>query len=179
MGSVSKTITINRPRATVFEFWRDFTNLPQFMHHLQSVRDLGQGLSRWQTKAPLGRSIEWDAQLTAERRGEFISWRSLAGDVSHAGQVRFQSAPGGRGTEVHVELTYEVPGGKAGEAFAKLFGEDPGRQIADDLRRLKQVLETGEVLRSTASPEGAGVGIGQQEPAQPSIAAGTGAEARP
>jgi len=179
MGTVKTAITINQPRAAVFEFWRNFANLPLFMHHLQSVRDLGQGLSRWQTKAPLGRAIEWDAQLTAERRGEFIGWRSLAGDVAHAGEVRFLSAPGARGTEVHVELTYELPGGKAGEAFAKLFGEDPARQISDDLRRLKQVLETGEVLRSTGSPEGAGVSIAQHEPARPSVEAGTGEQVEP
>jgi uncharacterized membrane protein len=87
-----------------------------------------------------------------DRPDEAIGWRSVEGTrVPNRGVVRFEPAPGDRGTQVRVELKYEPPGGALGSAFAKLFGEEPSQQIAGDLRRLKQVLETGEVLHSDAS----------------------------
>lgn len=176
MSTVAKAITIHRPSAEVFQYWRDLENLPRFMHHVLSVDDLGVGRTRWRVKAPKGRTVEWEAQQTVEERDQRIAWRTIAGDVSHEGEVRFSMAPGERGTEVHVELTYHVPGGKTAEAVAKVFGEEPAIQIADDLRRLKQVLEIGEVLRSTGSPAGTGQSIPQQEPSQPAVETGTGKE---
>jgi uncharacterized membrane protein len=97
-------------------------------------------------------SVEWDAEITEDRANELIAWRSLPGaEVDNVGRVRFVPAPGGRGTEVHVELSYRPPAGVLGATFAKLFGEAPEQQIEGDLRRLKQVLETGEVVHSDAS----------------------------
>ena len=152
---VEASITINRPVGDVYRFWHDFERLPQFMGHLESVRVLGDGRSHWRAKAPLGKTVEWDAEVAEDRPDERIAWRSV-GDaaVENSGTVRFTSAPGGRGTEVRVALDYRIPGGKVGATFAKLFGEEPEQQTRDDLRRLKQVLETGEVVRSEASPEG-------------------------
>ena len=148
---VSKAITINRSPDEVYRFWRDFENLPRFMAHLKSVQSVN-GRSHWQAKGPLGTTIEWDADVVEDRPNELISWRSVAGaDVNNRGSVRFRAAPGGRGTEVVVELTYEPPAGSLGVAAAKLLGEEPAQQIAGDLRRLKQVLETGEVMHSDAS----------------------------
>lgn len=149
-------ITVNRPPREVYEHWHDLENLPRFMTHLESVRRVGGGRSRWRVTAPKGRTIEWDAEITDDLVGERIAWRSVDGaPVTHTGEVEFQAAPGGRGTEVRVRLTYDVPGGKAATAIAKLFGEAPDQQIRDDLRRFKQVLETGEVARSAGSPQGA------------------------
>ena len=89
------------------------------------------------------------------REGEVISWRSTGnGDVENAGSVRFGDAAGGRGTEVVVDLRYRPPGGHAGASVAKLLGEEPNQQLRDDLRRFKQVLETGEVVRSDGAPGG-------------------------
>ena len=100
-------------------------------------------------------SVEWDAEITEDVPGERISWRSLEGaKVENAGTVRFVPAPGEQGTEVHVELRYDVPGGAVGSLVAKLFGEEPALQIKDDLRRFKQIVETGEIARSDGSPEG-------------------------
>jgi uncharacterized membrane protein len=148
---VSKAITINRAPDEVYRFWRDFENLPSFMAHLKSVQSVN-GRSHWQAKGPLGTTIEWDADVVEDRPSELITWRSVAGaDVNNRGSVRFRPAPGGRGTEVIVELTYEPPAGSLGVAAAKLLGEEPAQQIAGDLRRLKQVLETGEVMHSDAS----------------------------
>jgi uncharacterized membrane protein len=149
---VSRSITVNREPEAVYEFWRDLSNLPTFMAHLESVEVRG-GMSSWRAKGPAGSTISWDAEVVLDRPGECLAWRSVDGSTSvpNRGVVRFKKAPGGRGTEVQVELKYEPPGGAVGAAFAKLFGEEPSQQIGGDLRRLKQVLETGEVLQSDAS----------------------------
>jgi uncharacterized membrane protein len=103
----------------------------------------------------MGRSVEWDAEIIEDVLDQRISWRSTGDpDVSTTGQVVFQSGPDGESTEVLLHLTYEMPGGKAGQAIARMFGEDPHQQVDDDLRRFKQVVETGEVVRSDGAPWG-------------------------
>ncbi|HYD32774.1 MAG TPA: SRPBCC family protein [Azospirillaceae bacterium] len=149
---LKKTITLNRPREAVYGFWRDFTNLPRVMGHLESVEPVGDGRSRWRAKGPAGRSVEWDAEVTEDRPNERLAWRSLpGGDVDNAGSVRFEPGPGGRGTVLTVELRYIPPGGALGVAIARLFGREPGQEIQEDLRAFKQMMETGEVARSEAS----------------------------
>ncbi|MEQ4305870.1 SRPBCC family protein [Plantactinospora sp. B6F1] len=151
----SATVTVNRPADEVYRFWRDFENLPRFMYHLESVRSDGDGRSHWTVRGPGGRRVGWDAELVEENLSETIAWRSVRGArVPNAGRVRFARAAGGRGTEVRVDLVYAPPGGAVGRAVAQLFGEEPGQQIRDDLRRFKQVIETGEVVRSDGSPNG-------------------------
>ncbi|WP_436757420.1 SRPBCC family protein [Streptosporangium sp. V21-05] len=161
-------ITINRPRQEVYLYWHDFENLPRFMTHLESVETTGDGHSHWKATGPL-KPVEWDAEIVEDRSGELIAWRSMPGAlVGNSGSVRFADAPGGRGTEVRVNLMYDPPGGRAGMAFAKLLGEHPEQQVRDDLRRFKQVLETGEVVRSEGSPEGTrALRQAMQRPAQP------------
>jgi uncharacterized membrane protein len=166
MLHVIKSVTINRPRQEVYEFWRDLEHLPTFMIHLEAVTSSGARRSHWVARAPAGR-VEWDAETIEDRPGEIIAWRSLEGtDVPNGGSVRFSDAPADRGTEVHVDLHYDPPAGSAGALVATLFGEEPHQQLRDDLRRLKQVMETGEVVRSDGSPEGAGQGVSKQRPAQ-------------
>jgi uncharacterized membrane protein len=161
---VKKAVTVNRPVADVYGFWRDFENLPRFMSHLESVQATQAGRSRWKAKVPLGMSVEWEAEIVEDRPNQSISWRAVEGSgVDNAGTVRFQAAPGGRGTEVRVDLQYDAPGGKLGALIAKLFGEEPGQQIKDDLRAFKQVMETGEVVLSDGSMRGRT----KQRPAQP------------
>ncbi|MFY1670881.1 SRPBCC family protein [Plantactinospora sp. WMMB334] len=172
----SATVTINRPADEVYRFWRDFENLPRFMYHLESVRSDGDGRSHWTARAPGGRRVEWDAELVEESLSEMISWRSVRGArVPNAGRVRFTRATGGRGTEVRVELAYAPPGGAVGRAVAKLLGAEPGQQIRDDLRRFKQVIETGEVVRSDGSP--AGLATPQQVLQRPARPQGAGSRA--
>jgi uncharacterized membrane protein len=149
-----RSITVNKPVAEVYGFWRNFENLPQFMRHLESVRVTGDRRSRWVAKAPAGKSVEWDAETLEDRENEFISWRSVEGsDIFNAGNVRFMPAPGDRGTEVRVELAYEPPFGKLGSKVAMLFREEPGQQVMDDLRHFKQVMETGEIVFSDATKQ--------------------------
>ena len=149
------SITISRTPADLYEFWRRLERLPTFMVHLDEVRDLGGGRSHWVATAPFGRTVEWDADIVEDVPGERIAWRSEPGaDVDNQGSVRFRPAPGGRGTELWVEIDYDMPAGKLGELVARYFGEEPHQQLDDDLRRLKQVIETGEVVRSDGAPGG-------------------------
>jgi uncharacterized membrane protein len=165
LTDVEKAITINRPTEDVYRFWRNFQNLPGFMQHLESVQVIDEKRSHWKAKAPAGKTVEWDAEIIEDRPNELIAWRSLEGaDVQNAGSVRFSPAPGGRGTEVRVSMRYDPPAGVIGATIAKLFGEEPSQQVGDELRRLKQVLETGEVVLSEAVVNGARI---KQHPAQP------------
>lgn len=149
------SVTVNRTPAEAYRFWRELENLPRFMYHLQAVRDLGGDQSAWVARAPGGREVSWPAQIVADRPERLLAWRSLPGaDVRNAGWVRFRPAPGGAGTEVTVDLAFQPPFGRLGAAVAAMFGEDPRQQVRDDLRRFKQKLETGEIVRSDGSPEG-------------------------
>jgi len=149
---VQKSITVEQPIAEVYEFWRDFTRFPSFMDHVEQVEMLGPGRSRWRAEGPMGTSAEWEAETLEERPNELISWRSVGNaDVYNAGTVRFREAPAGRGTIVTVEMQYAPPGGTIGAALLKLFRKEPNQQVGDDLRRFKQIMETGEVVASDAS----------------------------
>jgi uncharacterized membrane protein len=152
---VERAYTIMRPRAELFAFWRDLQNLPRFMEHLQSVTETGDGRSHWVTKAPIGESIEWDAEITEEVQDRLIAWRSLPGSaVENSGQVQFSEAPGGRGTLVRATIRYSAPGGKLGMAVARLFGQSASQQLREDLRRFKRVMEAGETPTIEGQPHG-------------------------
>lgn len=154
---VTKSITINRTPEALYSFWRNFENLPQFMHHLEAVHVIDERRSRWVARAPAGTQVDWEAEISEDRPNEMIAWRSTNdADVANSGTVRFEPAPAGRGTVVRVEIDYRPPAGKIGKVVARLFGEEPEQQIAGDLRRFKQVMELGEVVRSEGSPEGYG-----------------------
>jgi uncharacterized membrane protein len=155
--TVRRTVSINKPVEEVYAFWRDFENLPRFMRHLESVTCDGPQRSHWVARPPGGRRVAWDAEIVDERPNELIAWRSLDdADVRNAGSVTFEPGQGGRGTTIRVSLSYAPPGGKLAAVIAKLFGEEPGQQIHDDLRRLKQLLEAGEVPTVEGQPRGFG-----------------------
>lgn len=178
---LTATTTIRKPPPDVYAFWRDLENLPTFMAHLEQVRVTGDRTSRWSASAPFGKDVEWDAEITHETPAERIAWRSIGeAAVVNAGTVWFLPAPDGVSTEVKVVLAYEIPGGAVGKAVAKYFGEEPHQQLDDDLRRFKQVMETGEVVRSDGAPWGKRARKEfPQRPAQPlsDSELGTGADA--
>ena len=152
---VEKTVTINKPKEELYRFWRKFENLPHFMKHLKSVTVLSDKRSHWVANAPMGASVEWDADIIEDRENEFISWASVEGaDVDNSGFVRFKPAPGDRGTEVKVVIEYAPPGGVVASALAKLFGEEPEQQIGDELRRFKMLMEAGEIATTEGQPKG-------------------------
>jgi uncharacterized membrane protein len=151
---IEKTVTINKSAEELYRFWRNFENLPRFMDHLQSVQVKDDTHSHWIAKGPAGKSVEWDAVIVNDIANELIAWKSTEAEIANAGSVRFRGAPGGRGTEVTVNLEYDPPAGKVGMLVAKLFGEEPTQQVQVDLRRFKQVMEAGEVPTTDGQPTG-------------------------
>jgi uncharacterized membrane protein len=166
---VKSAITVWRSPDETYSFWHDFTNLPRFMAHLESVEPAGNGHSHWKAKAPIRGTVEWDAEVVEDLPGRLIAWRSTEdADVDNSGTVRFDPAPGGHGTEIRVDMRYAAPAGPVGATLAKLFGEEPRQQVEDDLRRFKQLIEAGEITRSDGSPEGTlARRQARQRPAQP------------
>lgn len=152
--NVTRTVTVHRPAHEVYAFWREVENLPRFMYHLECVTRRDATRSHWIARGPAGRKVEWDAEIVDDQPGEQISWRTtgIGDDISHSGTVSFTEVPGDHSTIVRVELVYDPPGGRLGATIARLFGEEPGQQIADDLRRLKEVLEQGEFTPVGGSP---------------------------
>jgi uncharacterized membrane protein len=150
-----KRITLDRPADALYRFWRDFTNHPKFMERVETVQVTGERRSHWRARGPAGTTVEWDSEVTEERPNELIAWRTLPGaSIEHTGSVRFEPAPGGRGTVVTVEMQYSPPGGAITAAAAKMLGYAPEQQLQEDLRRFKQLMETGEVVVSEAGTQG-------------------------
>lgn len=147
---VGKTVTIAKPpRAQLYAFWRDFTNLPAVMDNLDSVEMLGDDRSRWTIRAPGGGTVSVETEIAREKDGELIAWRSVEGsDIDTEGRVRFRDAPGDRGTEVELVIAYKPPLGRVGQAVAKLLQREPAIQARRDLRRFKMLMETGEIANS-------------------------------
>lgn len=147
----TKSITIDRSPEELYAFWRNFENLPTFMDHLKSVQVTGGRRSHWKAKGPAGTTVEWDSELIIDRPNAMMAWRSLPGsDIRNSGSVQFERATGGRGTVVRVKMEYAPPGGTLGANIAKLFGSEPGQQVEKALRLLKQIMETGDIVRSDA-----------------------------
>lgn len=148
---VGKAITIDAPAAALYEFWRNFTNLPSVMDHLRRVELLADRRSRWTADGPRGTTVQWEAEIVDDVPGERIAWRTIGGPFESSGSVRFLPAPGGRGTEVVVDMHYQLEGGMAGKLVAMVSARDPGLELARGLRILKQRFELGEPMRSDAS----------------------------
>ena len=146
----TKTITVDTTPEKAYAFWRDFENLPRFMTYLQSVRTTGDRRSHWIAKGPGGIKVEWDAEMVRDEANRLIEWRSVTGTFSNAGTVRFDPAPGGRGTIVRVDMDYAPGGGVLSSALGKILGADIGQRIMHDLRNFKQMIEVGEVTESDA-----------------------------
>jgi uncharacterized membrane protein len=152
---VEHTVSVNKTPQECYAFWRDVSNLSKFSPMLESVTKIDDKRSHWVLKGPRGTHIEWDSEITVDRPGERLAWHSLKGsEVMHAGVVRFERAPGGRGTFVSVMMHYQPPGGRIATGFAKLIGKDPNRQVREDLRRFKSAIETGEVPSTRDQPSG-------------------------
>lgn len=152
---VEVSTNIDRSPEELFRFWRDFANLPLFMKNLESVTTLDDGRTHWVAKGIGGANVEWDAEIFKEKENELIAWRSVDNaDVTNAGSVRFQRAPNGRGTYLRVVVNYNPPAGSLGSTLAELFGVDPANLIKEDLRRLKQLLETGEIATIAGQTSG-------------------------
>ena len=143
---VGRTVTINKPRAELYAYWRDFPKLATFMDNVERIEMLDDRRSHWVVKAPGGNTVEWVAAITDEREGEYIAWASEEGaDVPNSGRVDFRDAQGDRGTVVTATILYDPPAGVIGKVIAKMFQREPAIQARRDLRRFKQLMETGEI----------------------------------
>ncbi len=153
---ISDTVTINRSREDLYQFWRNFENLPLFMRHLAEVRQTDESHSHWRLRLASGLgSVEWDAELTEDRPGEQLSWRSLPGaELHNTGTVTFREAPVGRGTEVGLIIVYHPPGGRLGITAAKLANPLFAQMAREDIRRFKSLMEVGEIPTIEGQPTG-------------------------
>ncbi len=150
---LSRAVTINKPRQEVYDYFRNFANLPTFMENIAEVTETDATHSHWTVIGPGGIKTSWDALTTQDIPGELIAWETLPGAlVANRGAVEFRDATSGRGTEVHATIIYRPPGGTAGKIVAKLTQREPGIQVRRDLKRLKMLLETGEI--ATNAPQG-------------------------
>ena len=148
---VLMSITIGKPREEIYSFWRDLNNLPRFMENLERIDVLDDRRSHWVVQAPAGRKVEWNSVITEDQPGRRIAWEAEDGaDVKNSGFVEFKDAPANLGTEVHAHIVYDAPGGAVGALIAKIFAKEPGVQAHRELRRLKMLLETGEIANTEA-----------------------------
>jgi uncharacterized membrane protein len=147
------TVTIRKPVGEVFRAFRDFARWPTFMENVERIDVVDATRSHWVVKAPGGRTVEWEARITAEETDRFIEWTSEEGaDVPNSGRVTFRDA-GERGTVVTATILYTPPLGIVGKIIAKMFQREPAVQGRRDLRRFKQLLETGEVATAARNPK--------------------------
>ena len=150
---VRKTLTINRPAAELYEYWRNLENLPRFMHHVKEVQQLDEGRSHWRVAIMDKMELEWDAEITVDRPNEMIAWGTLPGaTVAHRGYVKFIPAPGDRGTEISVALEYDPPGAALGIAAGSMAKFIPAQDIKEEIRNFKQIMEAGAIPTTEGQP---------------------------
>lgn len=147
------TITINREAGDLYTAWHDFSRLPKFMRYIKEIRQAGSDRWHWVADLPMAGSLEWDSIVTADEPNERIAWRSVEGsDIDTEGEVRFRRHPGGRGTNVQVDMSYRAPGGTIGNAASKMMGLSK-KMLQEDLRHFKQIMEAGEIPKGGATTE--------------------------
>jgi uncharacterized membrane protein len=160
---VGRTVTINKPRQEVFDRWRDFARFPEFMENVEKVITQDDGSARWTIKAPAGTSVDIVTRITDEQPGRSIAWESTPqSQIQTEGRADFSDAAPGRGTIVCFQMRYDPPGGLIGRGIAKLFQREPNIQARRDLRRFKQLMETGEIT-TNAGPSGRGEPVTQSK----------------
>jgi uncharacterized membrane protein len=153
--SARSSILVNCSREEAFQRWSKFEDFPSFMHHVESVTNLGDGRYRWVAVGPADTPVQWDAQVETIRENELIEWHTLPNSqITVNGRVEFTKEPDERGTSIHVSIEFAPPAGPLGYSVASLFGKDPSFLIRQDLRRFKALLEAGEVPTTEGQPHG-------------------------
>jgi len=153
--SARSSMLVNCSPEQAFQRWRKFEDFPQFMRHVQSVQNLGDGRYRWVAVGPADTPVQWDAQVGTVRENELIEWHTLPNSqITVNGRVEFEQEPEDRGTSIHVEIQFAPPAGTLDYAVARLFGKDPGFIMRQDLRRFKALVEAGEVATTEGQPHG-------------------------
>jgi uncharacterized membrane protein len=135
----------------LYVLWRDIESAPKWQEMITDVIQTGPKTSHWVMKAGDDK-IEWDSEILADEPGHRIAWRSVAGDSNHAGEVVFEPAPGGRGTNVIV--LQEFRQGKVKTAAETIFSRNPKQAVIENLRHFKAFAETGEIPQTEGQPHG-------------------------
>lgn len=149
------TVTINRPAEELYSLWSDLDRLHEYLPHIESIQTTDGDRSHWESQEPFDRHIAWDAEITEREPNRRIAWRSLrGGPLPMSGSVSFHEPPGGRGTEVSVDVRYEPPAMPLGAAVARVVSRIPEHQLRSDLTHLKQCLEAGEAPTTEGQPRG-------------------------
>ncbi len=152
---VKHACTINRSAEEIYDFLQQPANHLKFTEGVESVSKSDDGTWHWAIKGPLGSTWTFDSKRINEEPGHLIAWKSLpGGDVDNAGSYRLVPAFGDQGTEVTLEVNYEPAGGAVGVAISKLLGHDPNARVREDLRRLKSLLEAGEIPTTQGQSSG-------------------------
>jgi uncharacterized membrane protein len=139
---LKKEILINCAPEELYNFWRDLSNLSSLCDNVLSVQTVNATRSHWTLRAPGGIKLEWDADITIDRKNKMIGWRSRnRADLDNAGYVRFEPAAMGRGTVVRIALRYNPPAGKLGAILSSVAGENPSSEVERALQRLKERME--------------------------------------
>ena len=159
---VMKSIDINRDTDSCYRFWRDMRNLPRFMQHVEAIEPVSATHARWQVRGALGQHQTWEMELMSDIPSQQLAWRTRAGSgLAHAGTIRFSPAPARRGTRITLDFQYHAPLGKAGQLLMRVLGDDPSQQASEDLRRFKQLIETGEIPTTIGQPAGRRSALGR------------------
>jgi len=159
---VHASLVINSPPDEVYDFWRKMENLPRFMAHVESVTQLDERRSEWSARLPGGMQLCWQSEIVEDQPGRLMSWRTVAGsEINHVGSVRFEAGPGDKGTQLYVEIYYGMPGGSKAARAAQLVSGAPEAMVLEDLRRLKQLIETGEIATTRGQSTGVRSVIGR------------------
>lgn len=140
---VRETVEVTASPEEAYKMWSRFEDFPRFMTNVIEVRKTGDRTSHWVVEGPLGQRIEWDAETTADEPGAFIAWRSTTADINNSGEVRFERTP--RGTRILLVMTFEPAVGPIGAVVARVTGSAPQSLVRQDLRRFKQLIESGEI----------------------------------
>jgi uncharacterized membrane protein len=152
---LERSTVINKSPQECYDYWRDLRNVPRFMQTIEGVAVIDEKNSHWTAKLPGGHRIEWDSRITDDVPGKRIAWHSVhSAPLAHAGVVDFEAAPGNRGTIVRVVLHYRPPAVPAAIYAARALRGAPSYEIKEDLRRFKQILETGEIATTRGQPAG-------------------------
>jgi uncharacterized membrane protein len=136
---ITKSIIVKSNVERVYEAWVNFENFPTFMKNIKSVKKTGDRNSHWVMEGPLGKDLEWNAEVTLLEPNTRIGWSSTDGDIKTSGQVTFTQLGKGE-TQITIMLLYVPPAGIAGDIGAKLFG-NPEARLEEDLRNFKAFIE--------------------------------------
>jgi uncharacterized membrane protein len=151
--AIEASVMIRRPREEVFRFYRDFRNLPQFLGDVMAVEQVDPTTSRWTIQGPLGVRVAWTTRVTEERANELIRYETVNLPLLTTHWDTYFT-PGPRAGETEVRAVMKMPFGGLGRAALALIGKFPDKEVASNLNRLKELMETGRVTDTSYSVAG-------------------------